>query len=103
MPTSGSGPMGAKLFLQIKSSLINAWRSEIDKPLKHMNAVIRPAEGGQTLVSFGSPFSRVLRPGESSEGAPMLNSKWRRALEADMMSRGIDPAEVLKSMGIDGY
>ncbi|HQZ66534.1 MAG TPA: hypothetical protein PLY87_15695 [Planctomycetaceae bacterium] len=100
MPTSGTGPMGGTSFVHIKSSLINAWRSEIDKPLKHMNAVIRPAEDGQTLVSFGSPFSRMLRSGESAEGAPVLNSKWRRALLADMMSRGIDPAEVLKSMGI---
>ena len=101
MPTSGSGPMGAKLSLQIKSSLINAWRSEIDKPLKHMNAVIRPAEGGQILVSFGSPFSRQPFPGESADEALKLNSKWRTALEAYMMSCGIDQAEVLKSMGID--
>ena len=101
MPTAGTGPMGGNVFVQIKCSLINTWRSEIDKPLKHMNVVIRPAEGGQTLVSFGSPFSRMLRPGESKEGAPMLNSKWRRALLADMMSRDIDPTEVLKSMGTD--
>lgn len=101
MPTSGTGPIGTALFLQIKSSLINTWRSEADKPLKHMNAVIRVAEGGQTLVSFGSPFSRMLRPGESTERVPTLNSKWRRALEADLTARGIDPSKVLKSMGID--
>jgi hypothetical protein len=63
-----------------------------------MNAVIRPAEGGQMLVSFGAPFSRRLRPDESAEGAPTLNAKWRRALEADLKARGIDPNEVLKSM-----
>jgi hypothetical protein len=87
MPTSGSGPSGTALFVQTKSSLINAWRSETDKPLKHMNAVFRVAEGGQTLVSFGSPFSRMLHPGESAEGAPTLSSKWRRALEADLKGR----------------
>jgi hypothetical protein len=101
MPTSGSGPMGTALFVQIKSSLINTWRSDNTKPLKHMNAVIRPAAHGQMLVSFGSPFSRMLRPGEFAEGAPTLSSKWRRALEADLKARGIDPNEVLRSMGID--
>lgn len=101
MPTSGSGPSDTALFLQVKSSLINTWRSEVDKPLKHMNAIIRGVEGGQTLVSFGAPFSRMLRPGESAEGAATLNSKWRRALEIDLTARGVDPVEVLKSMGID--
>jgi hypothetical protein len=101
MPSSGTGPSGMTLFVQIKSSLINAWRHDNSKPLKHMNAVIRAAGGGQMLVSFGSPFSRMLRPGESAEGAPTLNSKWRRALEADLKARGIDPNEVLRSMGID--
>lgn len=100
MPTSGTGPQGAKLFLQIKSSLINTWRSNTEKPLKHLNAVIRPVDG-QMLVSFGAPITRLLRPGESAEGAPTLNAKWRRAIEADMKTRGIDPDEVLKSMGID--
>jgi hypothetical protein len=97
MPTSGSGPSGTALFLQIKSSLVNAWRSEAGKPLKHLNAVIRVAEGGGTLVSFGAPFVRMLRPDESVGGAPTLNSKWRRSLEAELKSRGIDPDEVLKS------
>ncbi len=101
MPTSGTGPMGLALVLQIKSLLINAWRYGNSRPLKHMNAVIRPAEGGQMLVSFVAPFSRGLRPGESAEGAPTLNSKWRRALEAYLKACGIDPNEVLKSMGID--
>lgn len=101
LPTSGSGPSGTALFVQIKSSLINTWRSQTDKPLKHMNAVIRPAQGGQMLVSFGAPFSRMMRPGESAEGAPTLNAKWRRALESYLKARGVDPNEVLNSMGID--
>ena len=101
MPTSGSGPSGVGLFVQIKSSLINACRYDNSRPLKHMNAVIRPAEGGQMRVSFCSPFSRLLHPGESAEGAPTINSKWRRVLEADLKARGIDPNEVLKSMDID--
>ncbi|MDY3558557.1 hypothetical protein R5W23_005677 [Gemmata sp. JC673] len=100
MPTSGTGPQGAKLFLQIKSSLINSWRYDSSKPLKHMNAVIR-SFNGQMLVSFGAPFSRRLRPDESAEGAPTLNAKWRRALEADLKARDIDPNEILKTMGID--
>ncbi len=101
MPTSGTGPMDAILFEQIKSSLINTWRSEIDKPLKHMNALIRRADAGQMRVSFGAPFSRMLRPVESADGAPTLNPKWRRSLEADLKARGIDLNEVRKSMGID--
>jgi hypothetical protein len=101
IPTSGSGPSGTALLVQIKSSLINTWRSETDKPLKHMNAVIRLAEGGRMLVSFGAPFPRMLRSGEATEGAPTLNAKWRRALEADLRDSGVDPDEVLKSMGID--
>ncbi len=101
MPTSGTGSSGVPLILQIKSTLINAWRSDGDKPLKHLNVVIRVAEGGQTRVSFGMPFMRLLRPNESSEEFPTLSSKWRRALEADFKRRGIDPNQVLKSMGID--
>ena len=101
MPTSGSGPSSTTLFLQIKSTLINTWRSAVDNPLKHMNAMIRIAPDGQTLLSFGAPFSRMLRPGESAEGAPTLNSKWRRALEAYLAARGVDPDQVLRLMGID--
>ena len=101
MPTSGTGTSDMTQFVQIKSSLINAWRFDNTKPLKHMNAIIRSIESGEMLVSFGSPFSRVLRPGESAEGAPSLNSKWQRAIEADLKARGIDPNEVLRSMGID--
>lgn len=101
MPASGTGASEIPQFVQIKSSLINAWRYDNTKPLKHMNAIIRPTESREILVSFGSPFSQVLRPGESTEGAPSLNSKWERALEADMKARGIDPNEVLRSMGID--
>lgn len=100
MPTTGTGPMGAKLFLQIKSSMINTWRYDTQKPLKHMNALIRPVDG-QMLLSFGAPFSRLLRPGESTEGARQVNAKWRRALEADLKAKGIDPNELLKEMGID--
>lgn len=101
MPVAGSGASALARFLQVKSGLINAWRAERGKPLKHMNAVIRCAEGGKTLLSFGAPLTRMLRPGESTEGALPLNAKWRRALEADLKSRGIDPYQVLKSNGID--
>lgn len=101
MPTSGVGPMGLTRFVQIKSSLINTWRYDNSKPLKHMNAVIRSAPDGQMLVSFGSPFCRLLRPSEFAEGAPILNSKWRRSIKAYLKARGIDPSEMLKSMGVD--
>jgi hypothetical protein len=68
------------------------WRdASATRPLKHVNAVIRVAEGGRPLVSFGAPFPRMLRPSESPEGAPRPNPKWRRALEAHMKDRGIDP------------
>jgi hypothetical protein len=101
MPTSGSGPSGTPQFLQIKATLINAWRSGAGKPLKHLDAVIRVAEGGLTRVSFGQPLVRPLRPDESADGAPTLNSKWRRGLERELKARGINPSELLKSMGID--
>lgn len=101
MPTSGTGAMGAIFFAQTKSSLINTWRSEVDRPLKHMNAIIRPADAGQMRVSFGAPFSRMLPPDESANDAPTLNSKWRKSLEADFKAHGIDAYEVLKSMDID--
>lgn len=101
MPTSGTGPSDITGFVQIKSTLINAWRSGNSKSLKHMNAIVRPKENGQALVSFGSPFFRTPRPGESLDGAPILNPKWRRALEADLKARNIDPDEVLRSMGFD--
>ncbi len=101
MQTSGSGPQCVSLWLQIKSSLINTWRYDNSKPLKHLNAVIRCTSAGEMMVSFASPFTRLLRPGESVDGAPTLNSKWRRAMEAYLKDRGIDPTEMLKSMGID--
>jgi len=92
LPTPSSGPSDPQVFTQIKSILINAWGGETDKPLKHMNVIIRIADNGQTLVSFcGSPSPRVLRSGELTDRAPILNSKWRKALEADMKNRGIDP------------
>ena len=99
LPTSGSGPSDMAVLLQLKSTLINAWRSE-PKSLKHMNAVIRIADGGQTRVSFGTPFVRMLRPDESSITVPPLNSKWRRAIESHLQSKGIDPDDQLRSVGI---
>ena len=106
MPTTGAGPQGMNLFLQVKSSLINAWRSDTDMPLKHMNATIRRVEPTteqpeQMLVSFGAPFARLLRPGDSEAKATPLNPKWRRALEADLKARGIDLTEVPNQMRID--
>lgn len=87
IPTAGSGPSEMVSLLQIKSTLINAWRYGNDKPLKHMNAIIRIAGSGQTLVSFGSPFFRIMRDSDSAEGTPALTPKWRRALEAYMKDR----------------
>jgi hypothetical protein len=101
MPISASGPSDTAASLQVKSALINSWRADTGKPLKHMNAVIRNAEGGQTRVSFGAPFTRMQCAGELSEESKTLDSKWRRALEADLSSRGIDPDEVLKSLDVD--
>lgn len=89
------------MLLQTKSSLINAWRSFNNQPLKHTNAVIRPTPNGQMQVSFGSTFCGVVRPGVAIEDAPPLNAKWRRALEADLKSRGIDSSGLLRSMGLD--
>jgi hypothetical protein len=102
IPTSGVGPSGMKLFVQVKTTLINSWRSDNSKPLKHMNAVIRKAIDGQTHISFGSPFSRLLRPGESAEGAPVINTKWRNALEAEIKEKSIDTKQVMRELGLDG-
>lgn len=102
MATSGSGPSGIAQFDSIKTSLIHTWRCDKSQPLKHMNAVVRRADEGKMLLSFLAPFSRMLRPGESADGAPSLNSKWRLAIEADLNLRGIDPKDVLKSLGIEG-
>lgn len=101
IPTSGSGLSSERLFLQIKSTLINAWRSQTDMPLKHFHVLVRAAERGQTRFSFGIPFVGIPRQEEVPEDAPKINSKWRRALEAYLESQGIDTDEVLKSMGID--
>src|SRR5689334_560546 len=101
MPTSGSGLTDIPKLLIVKAALTNAWRADNDKPLKHMNAVIRAAADGLMLVSFGGPITRPPLAGESTKGAPKLNGKWRKALEADLQSRGIDPDQIIKSMGID--
>ena len=101
IPTSGTGSMGIALFPQIKTSVISVWRSQRGKRLRHMDVAIRIAKNGQTRFSFGLPFARALRPGESPAGAPTPNSKWIRAFEAYLKGRGVDPLQTLKSMGID--
>jgi hypothetical protein len=89
------------VLMQTKSSLINGWRSLNTKPLKHINAIVRGAETGQMHLSFGTTFGRLLGPNKSREGAPVLNSKWRRALEAHLKTHGIDPKALMKEMEID--
>jgi hypothetical protein len=101
MPTSGTGPLGIALVPQIKTSVINVWRSQRGKRLRHLDVVVRVAEDGQTLFSYGLPFVRLPRPGESTEGTPTPNAKWRRAFEAYLKENGVDPVQTLKSMGID--
>ena len=101
IPTLGSGLSTERLFLAIKSTIINAWRSQIDTPLKHFHVLVRAAERGHTSFSFGIPFVGMPRQDDVPEDAPKVNSKWRRALEAYLESQGIDTDEVLKSMGID--
>lgn len=103
MPTFGTVSSDATEFLQIKSLLINAWRMDKDKPLKHMDAVIQSIDRGKMLVSFGAPSTRSLAPGESADGAPILNAKWRRALENALYGCDVDAIRVLRKMGIDGY
>jgi DNA-binding PucR family transcriptional regulator len=97
IPTSETWPSNSSLLLQLKSSLINVWRSDFDKPLRHLNVVIRATENGKTLVSFCQPFIRLLRPSESAEGAPTLNAKWRRAMETYLKDRGVDPVQTLNT------
>ena len=101
LPTSGSGPSGLALELQEKAAFINSWRSDNSRPLKHMNAVIRRAEDGRTLLSFGIPFLKVPDVDQERDGVPSLSSKWRKALIADWIAQGLDPAELLKVAGID--
>jgi len=81
IPTSGVGPQGLALVLQTKTMLINLWRSDNSRPLKHFDTVIRVAEGGQTIFSFCQPIVRIAQPGELLSKLPIaLNEKWRRAL-----------------------
>jgi hypothetical protein len=80
MPTTTVGPTGVDLSLQIKSMLIEAWRIDNNKPLKHFNTVIRVADGGQDMFSFNQPIIRMPQRGQPLPPAQILNEKWRRAL-----------------------
>lgn len=91
-PTSVLAPSGMS-FLQTKSTVINGWRGEVGKPLRHMDVEVRSAEGGQTRVLFSSPIWEILDPNEVAGDFPTPNSKWRRALEAELKRLGIDLGE----------
>lgn len=101
IPTAGSGPMNMPLFAQVKTSLINVWRHEKSQRLRHLSVVVRPGPNGGTILSYGMPFVRLLREGESAEGAPAVSSKWHRALAMALEESGADPVEILRSMGIE--
>lgn len=88
IPKAVIGPSGANLFLQTKTSLITAWRFDNTKPLKHLNVVVRVAEGGQSIVSFCQPFVRLPRPWEKVPEIPPLNAKWKNALGAMLERKG---------------
>ena len=93
--------MGIALFPQIKSSVISCWRSQRGQRLKHVDVIVRAAENGQTLFSYGLPFIRLPRLGESTEGAPIPNANWRKAFGTYLKEHGVDPVQTLKTMGID--
>jgi hypothetical protein len=80
MPTTTVGPTGVDLFLQIKSTLIDAWRIDNSKPLKHFNTVVRVADDGQDRFSFYQPIIRMPQPGQPLPPTQILDEKWRRAL-----------------------
>lgn len=82
LPRSGTGPTETPRFLQTKASLINSWRSDQARPLKHLTLAVRQNGNGKVLLSFGSPFVRTLRADESLHGAPVLSAKWKRALRS---------------------
>ena len=95
------GPLGASLYLQTKTTLITSWRCDNTTPLKHLCVVIRVgAVNGQSIVSFCQPFIRLPRPGESVPKLPLLNPKWERAFKAELQRKGIDPAEMLRSLDL---
>ncbi len=95
------GPSDDDLYTQVKTTLITGWRHEKHSPLKHLNLVIRRADDGQSVFSFCDPFVRFPSPGKSLPNAPQLNSKWHRALTAALNRKGIDPHEMLRSIGLD--
>jgi hypothetical protein len=87
IPTSEVGREGIALVLQTKTMLINLWRSDNSKPLKHFDLLVRVAEDGQTLFSFRQPIVRIPEPGEVLPKLPEpLNEKWRKAL-TDWLNR----------------
>ncbi len=104
MPTAiiGVDPNSKGVPLRVKSSLISAWRLGYLHPLKHLSVVIRAAAEGQMMVSFCEQFTRLPRADETVPQTQPLSPKWRRALEADLRREGIDPVQMLKSMGAEG-
>ena len=90
IPTSGSGPGGHTLWLKTKSTLINGFLAQTGNPLKVMSCVVRRHPQGM-MLSFGRPFVRLPRPGESTEGEVPTNEKWLKSLAVELARIGADP------------
>lgn len=101
IPTSGSGPGGHTLWLKTKSTLIICFLAETGNPLKFMSCIVRRHPQGM-MLSFGRPFVRLPRSGESTEGAVPTNEKWRKSLATELARIGVDPEVMLREMGIEG-
>jgi hypothetical protein len=101
IPTSGSGPGGHTLWLKTKSTLINGFLAETGNPLKVISCVVRRHPQGM-MLSFGRPFVRLPRPGESTEEAVPTNEKWRKSLAGELARIGAGPEALLRDMGVEG-
>lgn len=100
IPTTGTGPIGRPIYLKTKSTLINGFLSQRGNALKTMSCMVRCHPEGM-ILSFGNPFVRLPRPGESSEGAVPTNEKWRKSLAVELERIGADPDVILKNMGLE--
>ena len=54
------------------------------------------------MLSFGRPFVRLPRPGESTEGEVPTNEKWLKSLAVELARIGADPEALLRAMRIEG-
>lgn len=80
IPTTIVGRTGDEQLAQIKTTLINVWRGDNSKRLKHFDAVVRVVDDRQDRISFCQPYVRIATPSDAFPSMPALDEKWRKAL-----------------------